>query len=156
SRFVQYVELDLSRFKGMVPVELFGRTEFPVITERPYLLSLGPHLFAWFSIQPPRQAPQIVEFANREVSMIETDAGWESFMRGEGWEKLGRVMPEFLPRCRWFRGKARSIKAARVIDSFALHEEHAAAHILLVNVEYSSSEPETYVVPLALATDGAA
>jgi maltose alpha-D-glucosyltransferase / alpha-amylase len=155
SRFVQYVELDLSRFKGMVPVELFGRTEFPVITERPYVLSFGPHLFDWFSIQPPRQAPQIVEFANREVSMIEVDAGWESFMRGEGWEKLDRVMPEFLPRCRWFRGKARSIKSAKVMDSFALHEEHAAAHILLVNVEYSSSEPETYVVPLALTTDGA-
>ena len=32
SRFVQYVELDLARFKGMVPVELFGRSEFPAIS----------------------------------------------------------------------------------------------------------------------------
>ena len=29
SRFVQYVELDLSAFQGLVPVELFGRTTFP-------------------------------------------------------------------------------------------------------------------------------
>ena len=31
SRFVQYVELDLSRFKGSAPIELFGRTQFPRI-----------------------------------------------------------------------------------------------------------------------------
>ncbi len=37
SRFVQYVELDLSAFKGSVPVELFGQTEFPPIGDLPYL-----------------------------------------------------------------------------------------------------------------------
>src|SRR6187397_1877227 len=31
SRFVQCVEIDLSAFKGKVPVELFGQTEFPPI-----------------------------------------------------------------------------------------------------------------------------
>jgi maltose alpha-D-glucosyltransferase/alpha-amylase len=31
SRFVQYVELDLSAFKGMKPVEMFGRVPFPLI-----------------------------------------------------------------------------------------------------------------------------
>jgi maltose alpha-D-glucosyltransferase / alpha-amylase len=33
------------------PIELFGRTEFPAITERPYFLSLGPHSFYWFSLE---------------------------------------------------------------------------------------------------------
>ncbi|HJU12503.1 MAG TPA: maltose alpha-D-glucosyltransferase, partial [Candidatus Binataceae bacterium] len=51
SRFVQYVELDLSRFKGCAPIELFGRTQFPRIGELPYLLTLGPHMFDWFSIE---------------------------------------------------------------------------------------------------------
>src|SRR6185369_9301843 len=36
SRFVQYVELDLSRFQGQVPIELFGQTRFPKIGELPY------------------------------------------------------------------------------------------------------------------------
>ena len=53
SRFAQYVELDLSRFQGMVPVEMFGRTPFPPIGERPYLLTLGPYAFYWFSLEPP-------------------------------------------------------------------------------------------------------
>ena len=40
SRFPQYVELDLSKWKGMRPLELFGHTEFPAIGELPYLLTL--------------------------------------------------------------------------------------------------------------------
>ena len=41
SRSVQPVELDLSRFKGMIPVEMLGLTEFPRIGELPYFLTLG-------------------------------------------------------------------------------------------------------------------
>jgi maltose alpha-D-glucosyltransferase / alpha-amylase len=51
SRFVQYVELNLAEFKGRVPVELFGRNSFPPIGDLPYLLTLGPHMFLWFSIE---------------------------------------------------------------------------------------------------------
>ena len=36
SRFMQCVELDLSAFKGSVPVEMFGRSALPPIGERPY------------------------------------------------------------------------------------------------------------------------
>src|SRR5262249_20229801 len=43
SRFVQPVELDLAAFKQLVPIELFGRMEFPPIGEKPYFLTLGPH-----------------------------------------------------------------------------------------------------------------
>jgi maltose alpha-D-glucosyltransferase/alpha-amylase len=53
SRFVQPVELDLSNFVGWTPVELFGETVFPKITEAPYFLSLGPHTFYWFRLEPP-------------------------------------------------------------------------------------------------------
>jgi maltose alpha-D-glucosyltransferase/alpha-amylase len=51
SRFVQGVELDLSPYKGLVPFELFGRTEFPVIGEALYFMTLGPHDYRWFSLE---------------------------------------------------------------------------------------------------------
>ena len=51
SRSVQPVELDLSRFRGMVPVEMFGQTEFPRIGDQPYFLSLGAYAFNWFRLQ---------------------------------------------------------------------------------------------------------
>jgi len=53
SRFAQYVELDLGRFGGRVPVELIGRVHFPAIGELPYLLTLGPHDFFWFELTQP-------------------------------------------------------------------------------------------------------
>jgi maltose alpha-D-glucosyltransferase/alpha-amylase len=155
SRFVQYVELDLGRFKGMVPVELFGRTEFPAIGDLPYLLTLGPHLFDWFSIQPPRRSPEAVVQAEKgEVPHLESNVGWESFMRGEGWEVLGNALRGFLPRCRWFRGKARTIKSVRLNEALPMVEERGGAYLMLADVEYVSSEPETYVVPLALEFGG--
>ena len=51
SRTVQPVELDLSRFKGMTPVEMLGLTEFPRIGELPYFLTLGGYAFYWFRLQ---------------------------------------------------------------------------------------------------------
>src|SRR3954469_26013999 len=52
SRFTQCVELDLSEYDGTRPLELFGSTAFPPVTDRPYFLSLGPHAFHWFALEP--------------------------------------------------------------------------------------------------------
>jgi len=53
SRYSQYVELDLSRYNGWTPVDLFGDVVFPPIGELPYLVTLGPHGFYWFRLVPP-------------------------------------------------------------------------------------------------------
>jgi maltose alpha-D-glucosyltransferase/alpha-amylase len=50
ARSAQAVELDLSQFKGRVPVEIFGRSRFPAIGEWPYLLTLAPRGFYWFQL----------------------------------------------------------------------------------------------------------
>jgi maltose alpha-D-glucosyltransferase/alpha-amylase len=54
SRFAQPVELDLSEWIGSIPVELFGETPFPRISERSYQLALGPYMFLWFRLEKPR------------------------------------------------------------------------------------------------------
>lgn len=53
SRFAQPAQLDLSKFNGWQPIELIGETAFPVIGELPYFLTLGPHSFYWFRLEPP-------------------------------------------------------------------------------------------------------
>ncbi|MEP7334287.1 MAG: maltose alpha-D-glucosyltransferase [Actinomycetota bacterium] len=53
ARSAQAVELDLARFRGMVPEEMFGRTAFPPVGELPYLLTLGPRDFFWFQLREP-------------------------------------------------------------------------------------------------------
>ncbi|MDR7543534.1 MAG: maltose alpha-D-glucosyltransferase [Armatimonadota bacterium] len=53
SRYSQPCELDLRRYRGWGPVELFGNVPFPAIGELPYFLTLGPHSFYWFRLQAP-------------------------------------------------------------------------------------------------------
>jgi maltose alpha-D-glucosyltransferase / alpha-amylase len=56
SRFVQYVELDMREFDGMVPLEMIGHVRFPPIGELPYLLTFAPHGFYWFLLTDGAQA----------------------------------------------------------------------------------------------------
>jgi maltose alpha-D-glucosyltransferase/alpha-amylase len=53
ARSAQAVELDLRRWAGDHPVEMFGRTPFPRIGELPYLLTLAPRGFFWFQLVAP-------------------------------------------------------------------------------------------------------
>ncbi|MDP2662185.1 MAG: maltose alpha-D-glucosyltransferase [Dehalococcoidia bacterium] len=53
SRFAQPSQLDLRELAGSTPVELFGEVRFPPIGELPYFLTLGPHGFYWFRLDPP-------------------------------------------------------------------------------------------------------
>ena len=45
------VELDLSRFQGLIPIEMFGGNPFPRIKQAPYLVTVGPHQFFWFRLR---------------------------------------------------------------------------------------------------------
>jgi maltose alpha-D-glucosyltransferase / alpha-amylase len=50
ARSAQPVELDLRRYAGRFPEEMFGRTRFPRIGDLPYLLTLAPRGFFWFRL----------------------------------------------------------------------------------------------------------
>jgi len=45
-------EIDLSRFAGRVPVEMWSTRPFPAIGQLPYLLTFSPHSFYWFRLAP--------------------------------------------------------------------------------------------------------
>ncbi len=47
----QAVELDLSRFAGAIPVEMFGASVFPRINHEPYVMMMGPYNFYWFRLR---------------------------------------------------------------------------------------------------------
>jgi maltose alpha-D-glucosyltransferase / alpha-amylase len=63
----QPVELDLSRFVGAVPFELLGDTRFPPVGDGPYFLSLGPHGFYWFRLDPATRAPRRYGIEDRAI-----------------------------------------------------------------------------------------
>ena len=53
SRFSQPVELDLSSYSGMTPVEMSGKAPFPTISDQPYQITLGPYGYYWLRLEKP-------------------------------------------------------------------------------------------------------
>src|SRR5262249_35638734 len=51
SRFPEWVGGDREELGGQTRVELCGRTPFPPVGKAPYVLTLGPHAFYWFSLE---------------------------------------------------------------------------------------------------------
>jgi maltose alpha-D-glucosyltransferase/alpha-amylase len=117
ARFLQTVDLDLSPWKGMVPLELFGSTELPVIGDAPYFLTLGPHSFFWFSLQP-RATAQLGGDGQATgaavVPEIKVASDWDSVFAGSARERLVTVLLGYIKQRRWFAGKARRLKAAQI------------------------------------------
>jgi maltose alpha-D-glucosyltransferase/alpha-amylase len=155
SRFVQYVELDLSELRERVPVELFGETEFPPVGDSPYFLSLGPHSVYWFAMESPAALRGTVEIRDRDAEppLVPVAGKWERLLSGKGAsKKLEEALPAYLRGRRWFGGKARRIKSARIQEVLPLANTSRAVYILLVNVGYTEGSEETYTVPITYAS----
>jgi maltose alpha-D-glucosyltransferase/alpha-amylase len=159
SRFVQFARLDLARYAGTPPVELFGRTEFPPIGTQPYFLTLGPHAFYWFQLQPVAAAARPERAGPIRLQLgaaPDSRDGLDDLLHGDGRAQLQRVLPRHLAERRWFQGKARAIRDVRLADTVRLSTTAGEVAIAFVQVDYIEEGGETYVLPLALArADGA-
>jgi maltose alpha-D-glucosyltransferase / alpha-amylase len=148
SRFAQCCEIDLAKFQGTVPQEVFGKTAFPAITDKPYFLSLGPHAFYWFLLQPKETTQETLRLDSGPPPVIAIDS-WENVFSSSARNALNRMMPAFLRARRWFRGKIRAIRLTEIFDVVPLSK--SGGYLVLLRVEYSDGEPELYTLPLAVA-----
>jgi maltose alpha-D-glucosyltransferase/alpha-amylase len=172
SRYAQAVELDLSEFCGALPVELFGSTEFPQVGDLPYLLTLGPHDFYWFSLET-----QVVSSSGSRA-VVEVPESWDRIFAGKSLMTLEDLLPQWLSQQRWFAAKAGRIRGVEMFEAVPVHSPEildgdytakagarrpdasasgarasdAIAHITMVGVEMTDGTSYTYVLPLAFAT----
>jgi maltose alpha-D-glucosyltransferase/alpha-amylase len=151
SRFAQPVELDLTAMNGLVPVELFGGTEFPVIHDRPYVLTLGPYAFTWYSLESPR----VPTLPTHEAALpaLEVGVRWDEILTGAARSALERHLPAYLVGRRWFRAKSRRIKAAQITEAVPVRSLDGEPHAFLavVSVDYVDGDIELYALPLSAA-----
>jgi maltose alpha-D-glucosyltransferase/alpha-amylase len=148
SRFPQYVELDLAKWKGMRPRELLGHTAFPPIGELPYLLTLSGHAFYWFSIEaPPAAVEEERERAEAYVPPVLAGRSVQALLLGDEQVALEDVLPRFLESRRWFGGRPYRMTGARVVESVAL----GGVYVLVARIDYADHETERYVMPLAVS-----
>ncbi|MFW6123314.1 MAG: putative maltokinase, partial [Thermodesulfobacteriota bacterium] len=151
SRFVQYVELDMSSYKGMTPKELISRNPFPSIGELPYFITLGPHSVYVFSLEEPPPAEVQALPPEALIPSATLPGPVENLFLGKDRTILGNLLPQYLTHCRWFGGKARQIKDASVVEVLPFPFGKSTAYFSMVRVGYLEGEPEIYVLPLAAA-----
>jgi maltose alpha-D-glucosyltransferase/alpha-amylase len=142
------VELDLVKYRGYVPVEMFGFTEMPRIGEHPYLLTLSPHAFFWLSLNPPPSTEPAPVSGTRSSPVISATS-WEELIRSRNARALSDALTRYLRGRRWFAGKAGHLKGAEVIDLVEIPGSTSVMSFL--RVEYSDGEAEIYTVPLGIA-----
>ncbi|HEY9659653.1 MAG TPA: maltose alpha-D-glucosyltransferase, partial [Allocoleopsis sp.] len=165
SRFVQAVELDLSAFKGATPVEIFGRTEFPSIGEAPYFLSLGPHAFYWFTLQP-QASPLELPKPQMQLPIVLANGNWQDvYSRPESKVLLESALSGYLHTCRWVGSKAKTLQSVELVDAIPIDGARVGQskpeqvhrythHLALVQATFTEGIPQTYVLPLGYAATG--
>ena len=147
SRNAQMVEIDLSKYQGRVPEDMFGQTRFLPVTESPYVLSLGPYAYFVLVLKPPQET--IVYQAESRAPQIRAKSWATLFDEVEPRGRLEKhVLPGYIYGRRWFGGKARRLKGTKILESLRLGKTRNSPAVLLVEVSYTEGEPEIYVLPL--------
>lgn len=156
SRTAQAVELDLGAFEGRIPVDLLGGSPFPPVGQLPYMLTLPPYAFYWFSlateaampgwrIQPSEPLPEFTTLVMRNGLSDLLTAETRTVLETES-------LPDYLARRRWFAAKDRRIERAVVGRADIIGSETTGFLLAEVVVDAGGAQ-ETYQVPLAVSWD---
>jgi maltose alpha-D-glucosyltransferase/alpha-amylase len=163
SRAAQPVELDLSRHKGGIPVELMGRTPFPPIRELPYQLTLPGHGFFWFRIArggevpawhedtlPPAELPVLVLFDGWRSLFRDRVVPWRIVMAEKVRAQLEEeALPRFVAGQRWYAAKGEQVRRVVLVDDAEWTNEDGSWLVGIYRVE-SAGRAAPYFLPLGL------
>src|SRR5574340_1430711 len=165
ARSAQPVELDLAQCKGRVPIELMGRTAFPPVGERHYLLTLAGHGFLWFRLAAAEEVPSSREelLPREELAVLVLFDGWASLFRDRvvPWriamsEKVrsqleDEVLPPFVAGRRWYAAKGEAVRRVEIADHVEWQPADRSWLVTLARVETAGGDAQTCFLPLTLA-----
>ncbi len=164
SRYAQPVELDLSRFRGQIPLEMFGHTAFPPVGDLPYMLTLPGYGVYWFRITEEAAEPDWHQefLPPLELSVLVLLNGLDTFFaerlepgRRDSAEKLRNqlqqdILPQYLPAQRWFGAKGVPIERVELEVIQDWDEEGGRWLLAWVRVFPRGQERQTYFLPLGI------
>ena len=149
SRSAQAAELDLSPWRGRVPLELLGRKDFPPIGDQPYVVTLAPYGFFWFQLcerLEPVETPSIVP----EFETLVVSDGLNSLWHGRSRMILERdVLPAFVAGRRWFAERGSPSVTTRISAVVPLGCGDGGCALALVEAK-AEQEPAQYLLPLSI------
>jgi maltose alpha-D-glucosyltransferase/alpha-amylase len=151
SRFAQLAELDLSRFAGCVPMEVFSRNLFRPIRKTRYVITLGPHAYYWFALQAPTDIRRALK--KRVVPTIKLPAQFDMLLGDGQRDQLEReVLANHIQNARWFGSKARSFRNLKLTEQIDISPGADGARLWFVEINYLDAPSETYAIPVKIAS----
>jgi len=150
SRSAQAAEIDLSEWRGRIPLELMGQKKFPAIGEAPYVVTLVPYGFFWFelceTLESKVETPSIVP----ELETLVVGEDWSALERGHSRAAFEHdVLPSFLAGRRWFADKGSRRPTARLHALIGLDNGGPGTALALVDAT-GLRESARYILPLAV------
>ncbi len=159
ARSAEPVELDLSAFKGRVPIELMNRSVFPPIGDLPYLLTLQPYAFYWFLLTSEAEAPTWhtdLPPVPPELATLVLPDGWRSLLEFREQAKYAdEILPAFLPNQRWFAAKDQRVRRYATFARALLGTEPRSWLLEIAEAEIDDGQSQLYFVPLAISWETA-
>lgn len=152
SESAQAVELDLSSHRGLVPVELTGRSAFPPVGDLPYMLTLPAYGFFWFVLSGEEEMPswhdQMPDILPEFITLTSRDGRVDTALAGrEGRQFQNEVLPQWLPRQRWFAAKDAVLRDVKLEPLGDLDNGRHA--LVRVEVTPGEGEPQSYFLPIS-------
>ncbi len=144
SRHNQHVELDLTAHVGAEVIELFGRTSFPPVSTTPYVLTLGPHGYLWFSLE--RKA----DSTDTHDVLPEVDVGHNLSWIGGTDTPLAGVLLGHVARRSWYFDRRQPVLATHIDVVHAFNDD---AVLVILGVDYPEGDPARYLMPLRMVRE---
>lgn len=148
SRFSQAAEMDLNKYAGYIPMEVFSKNEFPGITEhRDYMFTLSPHAYHWFLLKKEPSningGDQIPTIALQSWEEVDTPAFMEVLEND--------IFPAYLQRSDWFVENGRKIHSTRIIDRIKMPVNGHEGYLIVLEVHFESGLPSLYQLGLTFS-----
>jgi maltose alpha-D-glucosyltransferase / alpha-amylase len=150
SRYSQCVQLELSDFQGLMPVEVGGGAEFAIIDDQPYPMTMDAYAYFWFALQLPHDDSLPAVSQDAELPVLKLGKNWENLLKGQR-GPIERVLTSYLGQRRWFGGKARKMETLKITDTVRIKMGLRTANLLILRVEYSDGSRESYLLPITYA-----
>jgi maltose alpha-D-glucosyltransferase/alpha-amylase len=146
SRLAQRVEVDLSRYAGSTVLEVFGQTQFGVVSvDEPWHVTLAPYGFFWFTLEAPVEGDLHAD----EGVAPSLGGSWPRVVQNPSADLLAAVR-RTVTRARWYRGHGRRVAAVQITANVPVTDRTS---FLVVSVTLANGDVDAYQLPLTFVDE---
>ncbi|MBE0662940.1 MAG: maltose alpha-D-glucosyltransferase [Bacteroidales bacterium] len=153
SRYSQHVEIDLQDYAGSVPMEIFSRNDFRVISDQPWEFSMQFKNYFWFLLRRQEKETE-VEGLDQEPLKI-TNHQWAK-MASPMQRTIRELLYDYIIKSRWFKGNVRKLREINIIAVIALPHKECNSYLFIVKMDLIEASEDIFLMPVSIALNNKA